>query len=59
MTPKYGNCRDCAAWMNQRNGGGFCCRHPPVQTEPNLDWLHPWTNAMEGCFDHISKEESK
>jgi hypothetical protein len=55
--PKFGNCRDCAAWgwpegdrSNHRER--TCVRSAPTTSESRSGrW--PLTVAWAGCFDHI------
>jgi len=48
--PRFGNCRDCAAWKDARSGidpslWRVCRRHPK---RVNM-------HAEDGCFDFIEK----
>jgi len=56
----YGSpcCLTCAAWdgLPDKADAGTsnlhsCHRHAPVLGHVSVDW--PWTDAYDGCFDHI------
>lgn len=57
-------CGTCRAWKTTDiSSGGRCCLHPPqlfMVPRENVaalvpeQWT-PWTEASDGCFDHISK----
>ena len=58
--PRFGNCRDCAAWQLNvdRQGRRECYRRAPIASlhitaldYPAAKW--PRTAAHDGCFDHI------
>jgi hypothetical protein len=63
MTPKYGNCKDCAAWMgliatsHYGTTWKFCKRRPPNYRDYEKNWEHPATRHDDGCFDHIPAKE--
>lgn len=58
--PRFGNCRDCAAWMGAI---GRCERHPPQVLLNSLSggestrW--PTTASLHGCWDFIEKSAPK
>lgn len=64
--PKFGNCRDCLAWLLPVRDAGQCRRHAPtVIPGPDVTYRgervethFPMTHAEMGCFDHIPKPET-
>jgi hypothetical protein len=66
--PRYGNCRDCAAYevlasFKGDASNGTCRRHPPHL----VPWQHPemgtqfeahqpGVSSADGCFDFIKRE---
>ena len=57
MNPTYRNCRDCAAWNQDRTTeDGECRRFAPRLPKKDYYKLWPLTSPRDGCFDSLPKD---